>query len=236
MEYNRRQRQIARQVKAAVLGAVQNLESDLQTALFERVDTTRAEIESDLGNRIKQIEDAVENMLVTKRMFEEMKTAMEKSLRTAINKYFKSIKRKSKKPEVFNDENSVPPAPPLKRTRSKVRVASAQNNVPSEHQTAMSQSHPLPRAAATTASMHPMPRPNSLPPPDVNAASMSRDFALCRSMSDPRTLRMTTRPSAERTWWIDGHMVPPQQTLVRREIIDTPRYLSPVFGPRNYAR
>ena len=51
-------------MKAVVLKTVKKLENDLQVMLFEQINTSRAEVEADLGHRITQCEDDVENLLV----------------------------------------------------------------------------------------------------------------------------------------------------------------------------
>lgn len=86
-ESKRRSRQIAKQVKVEVLKVFQNLENNMQSELEERVDSSRAEIEADLGNRIAQVEDAVENLLVPKSSLEKVKTALavlDKKLKSAM--------------------------------------------------------------------------------------------------------------------------------------------------------
>ena len=90
--------------------------------LLEQINTFRAEVEADLGHRIAQCEDAVENLLVTKSslakvkiaMLKDLKTTMLKDLKVGIDKRFKSMMKKKKaKPDDSNDEN-VEPAPPKK--------------------------------------------------------------------------------------------------------------------------
>ena len=131
------------------------------------------------------------------------------SFKTVVDKRFKSMKRKSKRQDKdkSNAEN-VDPAPPLKRSKSKAWATSNGDKSASEPPVSMSNRFAM------------------IPPP----------------MSDPRTLRMTTHPRADQSsWWVHGHVNPATPTMVMAQrqsnvIGTTPRYMSPVFGQRNYSR
>ena len=223
-ESQKRQRHIQRVVKSAVAAAVKQVQKDMKIDLLDRVDTLQSEVEANLGHRIAQCEDAVENLLVTKSCFEKLKKSVDDSfekLKTSMDKRFKTMLKKKKKAEKCNEEHEDP-APPLKHTRSKACAARTEDIQPT-----LARSSSLPLSAG-------------LPP---SATPMSNNFAICSSMSDPRTLRMTSHSRGENgSWWIHGHghVDPPSQQMVMeqrpRTVLGTPRYMSPVFGQRNYAR
>ena len=206
-EKQKRDRKFRQEVKVAVLQVVHKLEQELHAKLLECVEKSRAEIEADLGHRIAQCEDSVENGLVTIASFDKFKATVD-NFKATVEKRFKSMKstkKKTKRQDKSNDEN-MDPEPKLKRTKSRAWATSAVNNSASE-------------------------------PP----VSVPNNFAIMPSpMSN--TLRMTTHPSAEQsTWWVHGHVNPPQPAIValgqqRTNVIGTPRYTSPVFGQRNYSR
>ena len=131
------------------------------------------------------------------------------SFKTVVDKRFKSFKKKNKRQDKdkYNAENEDP-APPLKRSKSKAWATSNGDKSASEPPVSMPNRFAM------------------IPPP----------------MSDPRTLRMTTHPTADQSsWWVHGHVNPATPTMVlaqrqRNVISTTPRYMSPVFGQRNYSR
>lgn len=222
-EDNKRTRTIKREVKAAVLNTVNKMEGNLQAMLVGQIDTLRAEMEADMGHRIAQCEDAVENLLVTKSSLTKVKATMLKDIKTTMKdiktKMLKDIKimmdkrvknmmtKKKSKPDNSSNAENVEPAPPAKRAK--------------------------PSDAHVPLSMM------SLPPEQKAAVSVTNDFAMCPTMSGRRTLRMTPHPSAvPRSWWIRNDMSPSQEAIVihRQHALGTPRYMSPVFGQRNYSR
>ena len=88
-EKQKRDRKFKQQVKVAVLQVVDKLEQELHAKLLECVKKSRAEIEADLGHRLAQCEESLENGLVTKASFEKFKAA--------VDKRFKGIKKKNEK-------------------------------------------------------------------------------------------------------------------------------------------
>ena len=136
-----------------------------------------------------------------------IKTTMLKDIKIGMDKRFKNmIKKKKSKSDNSNVENAEP-APPRKRAK------------PSDGHVPLSLV--------------------SLPQEEKAAVSVTSDFAMCHPMSGRRTLRMTPHPSAvPRSWWIRNDMSPLQEAMVirRQHPLGTPRYMSPVFGQRNYSR
>lgn len=218
-ESEKRRRQIQRVVTIAVASAVRKVEKNLEGDVIDRVEKLREELDTNLGNRIAQCEDAVENLLVTKACFEKFKTTMDGSFekfKTTMDKRLKNLARKKKKAVQHNEENEDP-APPLKRSKSKAWTRTEENQPP-------------------------MVRSNSLPPPTT---SMPSNYVMRPAMSHPATLRMSSHSRPRHpSFWVHGHghvdspMQPLQDTTIMdpRNIVGTPRYMSPVFGQRNYAR
>ena len=222
-EDNKRGRAIKREVKAAVLNTVNKMEGNLQAMLVEQIDTLRAEVEADMGHRIAQCEDAVENLLVTKSSLAKVKTTMLKDIKSTM----KDIKTTMVKDIKIGMDKRVKNM--MKKMKSQAGNSSNAENVEPAH----------PRKRAKPSDAHVPLSMMSLPPEENAAVSVANDFAMCPPMSGRRTLRMTPHPSAvPRSWWIRNEVSPsPEDIVIRRQhALGTPRYMSPVFGQRNYSR
>ena len=130
-ETQRRNRHVQRLVKTAVTNACRKMESTLQAEFAKSIETSRAEIEGDLGHRVSQCEEALVAM-PNKEDFEKMVEDFEKTIeefekyKTLVDKRFKMISKKMKSIRVneatrsneaarSNEENE---SPPLKRSKS----------------------------------------------------------------------------------------------------------------------
>ena len=131
-ETQRRNRHVQRLVKTAVTNACKKLENTLQEEFAKSIETSRSEIEGDLGHRITQCEEALEAM-PNKEDLEKMMENFEKLIeeferyKTLVDKRFKTISKKMKSIRVneaarSNEENE---APPLKRSKSTAMMSTA---------------------------------------------------------------------------------------------------------------
>ena len=115
----KRKREIQSIVRVIVQDAIKNLSDELQEQFAKAIETSRAEVYGDLGHRISQVEEAVENNLLHKETFSKY--------RASVDKRFNKLAKKFKKVMVIADgdnvatravdENDVPCLPPQKRVK-----------------------------------------------------------------------------------------------------------------------
>ena len=117
----KRKREIQSIVRVIVQEACKNLNEELQEQFANAIETSRAEVDGDLGHRISQVEEAVENNLVHQETFSKY--------RASVDKRFNKLAKKLKKVMVIadgehvaaravpEDENDVPCLPPQKRVK-----------------------------------------------------------------------------------------------------------------------
>ena len=113
----KRKREIASVVRVIVAEACKNLNDELQAEFAKAIETSRAEVEGDLGHRISQVEEAVESNLVHREAFSKYRTRVDKRF----NKVNRKVKRVAEEGENVVtravDENDDPCLSPQKRVK-----------------------------------------------------------------------------------------------------------------------
>ena len=86
VERERRKREISSVVRVVTTKTCKKLESKLHEQFAEVIETSRSEIEDDLGHRLVQLEKAVESNLIHRETFSNHQSYVDKGLKKLLNK------------------------------------------------------------------------------------------------------------------------------------------------------
>lgn len=116
-EMARRKREIESAVRVVTSKACRKLEDTLQNQFAKAIETSRAELEADLGHRLAQIEEAVESNLVHRETFAKHQSNVDKRLKKLLSKVKKLGEDAEKVAACVGDENDNAPSAPKKRLK-----------------------------------------------------------------------------------------------------------------------
>ena len=113
----RRKREISSVVRVVVTKACKKLEAELHEQFAKAIETSRAEIEADLGHRLSQVEEAVETNMVHRETFDNHKSHVDKRLKKLLGKV-KKLGEDAEKISCGDGENDVAPRKRVKKARA----------------------------------------------------------------------------------------------------------------------
>ena len=149
----RRKREIASVVRVVVTKACKKLEAELHEQFAKSIETSRAEIEADLGHRLSQVEEAVESNMVHRETFSNHKTHVDKRFKKLLVKV-KKLGEDAEKISCVDEENDVVPRKRVKKARGGYRRPEALQSLSNYRPAEMSMAMMSPEITMPASTLH----------------------------------------------------------------------------------